>query len=59
MACRLREEEPNLSIGAFEWSDGKTLVEVLDAADRAMYLDKASVKPELSILNSDTGVNFC
>jgi len=43
--------ELNLSVGISEWSDGRTLDEMLDAADRAMYAEKASSKPELAILN--------
>jgi diguanylate cyclase (GGDEF)-like protein len=33
-----------LSIGVAEWSDGKTLDEVLDAADRGMYAEKAAAQ---------------
>lgn len=43
--------ELNLSVGVSEWSDGRTLDEMLDAADRAMYAEKASSKPGLAILN--------
>ncbi|HYM79102.1 MAG TPA: GGDEF domain-containing protein [Candidatus Dormibacteraeota bacterium] len=43
--------ELSLSIGISEWSDGKTLDEMLDAADRAMYAEKASNKPTLALLN--------
>jgi diguanylate cyclase (GGDEF)-like protein len=43
--------ELTLSIGVSEWSDGRTLDEMLDAADRAMYAEKASSKPGLAILN--------
>ena len=43
--------ELNLSVGISEWSDGKTLDEMLDAADRAMYVEKASNKPGLPILS--------
>jgi len=43
--------ELSLSVGISEWSDGKTLDEMLDAADRAMYAEKASNKPTPSILN--------
>lgn len=32
----------NLSIGTSEWSDGRTLDEMLDAADRAMYAEKSA-----------------
>ena len=52
---RLNGFELSLSIGISEWSDGKTLDEVLDAADRAMYTEKASSKPGLVILNP---INF-
>jgi len=31
-----------LSIGRAEWTDGKTLEEVLDLADRNMYQEKIS-----------------
>jgi len=31
----------NLSIGVTEWSDGKTIDELLDDADREMYAAKA------------------
>jgi diguanylate cyclase (GGDEF)-like protein len=43
--------ELNLSVGISEWSDGRTLDEMLDAADRAMYAEKASSKQRLVILN--------
>lgn len=43
--------ELSLSVGVSEWSDGKTLDEILDAADRAMYAEKASSKPGLTVLN--------
>jgi diguanylate cyclase (GGDEF)-like protein len=43
--------ELTLSIGVSEWSDGRTLDEMLDAADRAMYAEKASSRPGLAILN--------
>jgi len=33
-----------LSIGVAEWSDGKTLDEVLDVADREMYAEKAAAQ---------------
>jgi diguanylate cyclase (GGDEF)-like protein len=33
----------SVSIGLSEWSDGMTLNEVLDSADRAMYAEKATV----------------
>jgi GGDEF domain-containing protein len=32
----------SLSIGMAEWTDGKTLDEVLDLADRNMYQEKIS-----------------
>jgi len=38
----LEDFELDLSVGISEWSDGTTLDEVLDAADRAMYAEKAS-----------------
>jgi len=34
----------SLSIGVGEWVDGKTLDEVLDAADQDMYVSKARTK---------------
>jgi len=42
--------ELNLSVGISEWSDGKTLDEMLDAADQAMYAEKATRKPALATL---------
>jgi len=36
--------ELNISVGISQWSDGKTLDEMLDTADRAMYAEKTSVK---------------
>jgi diguanylate cyclase (GGDEF)-like protein len=42
--------ELNVSVGISEWSDGRTLDEMLDAADRAMYAEKSSSKPGLAIL---------
>jgi len=42
--------ELNVSVGVSEWSDGRTLDEMLDAADRAMYAEKSSSKPGLAIL---------
>jgi len=52
---RLNGFELSLSIGISEWSDGKTLDEMLDAVDRAMYAEKASSKPGPAILNP---INF-
>lgn len=43
--------ELNLSIGISEWTDGSTLDEMLDTADRAMYAEKTSRKPGLSTLS--------
>lgn len=43
--------ELSVSVGISEWSDGKTLDEMLDAADRAMYAEKASSHARLAILN--------
>jgi diguanylate cyclase (GGDEF)-like protein len=43
--------ELTLSIGVSEWSDGRTLDEMLDAADRAMYAEKVSSKPGLAVLS--------
>jgi diguanylate cyclase (GGDEF)-like protein len=40
-AGHLEDFEITLSIGVAEWSDGKTLDEILDAADREMYAEKA------------------
>jgi len=48
---RLDGFELSLSVGISEWSDGKTLDEMLDAVDRAMYAEKASSKPGPAILN--------
>lgn len=42
--------ELNVSVGVSEWSDGRTLDEMLDASDRAMYAEKSSSKPGLAIL---------
>ena len=39
-AGHLEDFELNLSIGTSEWSDGMTLDEMLDSADRAMYAEK-------------------
>ena len=52
---RLDGFELSLSVGISEWSDGKTLDEMLDAVDRAMYAEKASSKPGPAILNP---INF-
>ena len=41
-AGHLDDFEITLSIGVSEWSDGKTLDEMLDAADREMYAEKAA-----------------
>jgi len=41
-----------LSIGLSEWSDGRTLDEMLDSADRAMYVKKASSKQGLAVLDT-------
>ncbi len=41
--------ELSLSVGMSEWTDCKTLDEMLDAADRAMYAEKASNKPRLAL----------
>jgi diguanylate cyclase (GGDEF)-like protein len=43
--------ELNISVGVSEWSDGKTLDEMLDTSDRAMYAEKASGKAGLAILS--------
>jgi diguanylate cyclase (GGDEF)-like protein len=40
-AGNLENFQVTLSIGASEWSDGKTLDELLDSADQAMYQEKA------------------
>lgn len=40
----------SLSVGMSEWSDGKTLDEMLGTADRAMYAEKVSSKPRLALL---------
>jgi len=40
-AGHLEGFELSLSVGISEWSDGKTLDEMLDTVDRAMYLDKS------------------
>jgi len=41
-AGHLDDFEITLSIGVAEWSDGKTLDEILDAADREMYAEKTA-----------------
>ena len=46
-------------MGVSGWSDGRTLNDVFDAADRVMYVDKIYVKPGLLILSPDAGVEFC
>jgi diguanylate cyclase (GGDEF)-like protein len=43
-AGHLEKFELSLSIGISEWSDGRTLDEMLDAADKAMYAEKKSYK---------------
>src|SRR6266487_2406801 len=43
-ARHLEDFELSLSIGVAEWSDGKTLEEMLDVADRDMYTAKAASK---------------
>src|SRR5947208_14376619 len=43
-ARHLEDFELSLSIGIAEWSDGKTLEEMLDVADRDMYTAKAASK---------------
>src|SRR5881397_2769934 len=43
-AGHLDDFEMSLSIGVGEWVDGKTLDEVLDAADQDMYVSKARTK---------------
>ena len=42
--------ELNLSVGVSEWEDGKTLDEMLDSADRAMYAEKESGNSKVSFL---------
>ena len=46
---QLENLEISLSIGIAEWIDGKTLDEVLDAADRDMYACKANRNKNLSL----------
>jgi diguanylate cyclase len=43
-AKHLDDFEVSFSIGVSEWSDGKTLDDVLDDADRRMYAVKADSK---------------
>jgi diguanylate cyclase (GGDEF)-like protein len=38
----------SLSIGVAEWSDGKTLDELLDCADHKMYAEKAELKSQVT-----------
>jgi hypothetical protein len=40
----LLEFELSLSMGISEWRDGQTLDEMLDAPDRAMYMEKDASK---------------
>lgn len=47
-AGNLKGFELSLSIGVAEWSDGKTLDELLDAADREMFADKANQKMSMA-----------
>ena len=54
-AGHLDKFDLNLSIGVSEWSDGQTLDEMLDAADRAMYAAKASSKVEIPITSACPG----
>jgi diguanylate cyclase (GGDEF)-like protein len=59
----LEDFELNLSIGVSEWSDGTTLDEMLDAADHAMFVEKASDKPRVGVLKpfdpgNETAVGF-
>ena len=57
---QLERFQLGLSIGISEWSDGQTLDEVLDAADRTMYAEKASNKrgiPTVSSQMSPTPLN--
>jgi diguanylate cyclase (GGDEF)-like protein len=51
---RLDGFEVTVSVGVAEWEDGKTLDEVLDAADRGMYAIKNGkvVKPEIEEFNT-------
>ncbi len=48
-AGHLEGFQMRLSIGISEWTDGQTLDEVLDAADRTMYEEKASSKQGIPI----------
>ena len=47
-AGNLKGFELSLSIGITEWADGKTLDELLDAADREMFADKAHEKTSMA-----------
>src|SRR5438309_514691 len=49
-AGHLDRFEMNLSVGISEWTDGKTLDEMLDAADRAMYAEKGSGNDKVPLL---------
>ena len=51
---QLEKFQLDLSIGISEWTDGQTLDEVLDAADRTMYAEKASNKRGTSAISSRT-----
>jgi diguanylate cyclase (GGDEF)-like protein len=44
--------EVTVSVGVAEWEDGKTLDEVLDAADQDMYASRQVVKPGIAEFNS-------
>ena len=47
-AGNLKGFELSLSIGVAEWSDGKTLDELRDAADRETFADKANQKMSMA-----------
>ena len=47
----LEDFQLTVSIGISEWSDGRTLDEMLDAADQAMYAEKDSRKARISVLD--------
>lgn len=51
----LEDFELSLSIGVAPWSDGKTLDEVLDLADRDMYAAKAASKRIIKSIYSGDG----